>query len=394
MLRNNSARLRGRSRSRLPAFEKEVTRMPQQPNGRTSIYAARQADLEQRLEKYKRGDLRALDGFDDGFEPEVMQRSHTRSAYTPAVDPAAHHTEHGFIRACVIDLMNNGGYVQTEAFEACKARWDEAEQIGSPVTAGQATAGKALTDGQKRVRAELEKQRPTLDPITQKLWDDWFKRNFDALMSRHIDAINQVVKNLNKEISKSNEAHNMLVENLSKDRDESVDAHNANAKAIKAIREDTKKESADWAKRMDKQFTAEISTLRDAMIFQTSENLNIMLTDVKKVLDIRFTEKAVTVREELRDGFQKEIADLVKIKQDLSSEVTALREKVSCLNDDLNATLADVTNIMRGELVDEFIRESDTMRDTLRKELRQELRHELSAKIKMMRNAFRKHRKV
>jgi hypothetical protein len=365
------------SRLANPPAGKEVTRMPQQPNG----HAAHQAELEERLEKYLRGDLRALDGFD---EPEVMQR-----AYESQVDPDDFNTQDGFVHACVHDLMAHGELNRGEANAKCHTIWAEHSNhaVGPKLPP-------ALNDGQKRVRAELERQRPILDPVTQKLWDDWFKRNFDALMSRHIDAINKLAKNLTKEINRSIDAHNALVEELAKDRIDSVDAHNANVKAIKALREDVHKETTDWAKRMDKQFTAEISTLRDTMIFHTSENLNIMFADVKKVSDIRFAEQIVKAREELRNEFAKETADLVKAKEEFSGEVAVLREKVSLLSDDLGAALSDVTNSLRTELATEFIKASEEMREELRKELRQEMRHELSAKIKMMRNAFRKNRKV
>jgi hypothetical protein len=359
--------------------------MPQQPNGRAAGYAARQADLEQRLERYQRGDRFALDGFDDGFDDEV------RRAYESQVDPDDFNTEDGFVHACVSDLMAHGELNRGEANTKCHTIW--AEHSNASVSP---KLPPALNAGQKQVRAGLEsagleRRRPTLDPITMKLWDDWWVRNFGSHVLPYAKAIEKAFKALNKETVRAIKAHNDLVEDLQKERNDSVDAHNANVKAIKALREDVRKETADLIKRTDRSFIAELAVMRESVTSYLGDNLNIMFADVKKLLHLEFTDRIVKARAELHEESRKEIADLIKTKEDLSSEVTTLREKVSCLSDDLNATIADATNIMRGELATEFIKASDTMR----KELRQEMRHELAAKIKMMRNTLiRKHRKT
>jgi HK97 family phage prohead protease len=80
-----------------------------------------------------------------------------RSAYVPNVDPGSFHTKHGFIRACIVDLMNNGGYNHIEAFEKCKTRWDEHESIGSPVTAGQQSKSPKLLTMSDFVKKESDR---------------------------------------------------------------------------------------------------------------------------------------------------------------------------------------------------------------------------------------------
>jgi hypothetical protein len=43
-----------------------------------------------------------------------------------------------------------------------------------------------MNAGQRQVRESYEQNRPTLDPATQALWDDWFKRSFWQLMNDEV----------------------------------------------------------------------------------------------------------------------------------------------------------------------------------------------------------------
>ncbi|SRR6266436_8862234 len=264
--------------------------------------------------------------------------------------------------------------------------FDEFEEVqrSSPVV---------LNAGEELVLREHQRQRPMLDPASQKLQNDWFAASFENHIRPHVEAITNNFKLLSKEIVKRIKTHNRLVEDLQKERNASVDAHNALVKHVKGIRDELGKDLDCWVQRKDKQFTAELAELRERTISRTGDDLNIMFGDVKKLLHLEFAEKVVKAREELREEFRKETADLIKTKEDLSSEVTALREKVSCLNDDLNATIADATNIMRGELAEEFIKARDEMRKEVFAEVRKEMRQELARGVKMLRT-FRKHRKA
>src|SRR5712692_6177899 len=108
------------------------------------------------------------------------------------------------------------------------------------------------------------------------------------------------------------------------------------------------------------------------MIAKTGYDLNIMFGDVKKLLHLEFADGITKARKELRDEHDKKISDLVKTKENLESEIVVLRGQVSDISNDLSATLADVTDSLRGELADEFIKTTEAMREEMRRELRAE----------------------
>jgi hypothetical protein len=65
-----------------------------------------------------------------------------------------------------------------------KAEWDAMlkhdDELRSQFERSRAAREPVLNAGELQVREHYERQRPTLDPATQKLWDDWFERQFDA----------------------------------------------------------------------------------------------------------------------------------------------------------------------------------------------------------------------
>ena len=100
--------------------------------------------------------------------------------------------------------------------------YDDQEQIRR-----EQVSSKAETVSHRQVREMHEAQRPTLDPATQKLWDDWFQVSFKHLISPHIQNINanhadidkalaELAGEINKQIEISNEndkaAHKDIIE--------------------------------------------------------------------------------------------------------------------------------------------------------------------------------------
>ncbi len=220
-----------------------------------------------------------------------------RSAYTPAVDPAEHHTKHGFVRACVTDLVNNGGFDPSEAFEACEARWEDSEQIGSPVTAGQ----------------------KTLDPITQKLWDDHIDARCIAIVDRRIkplaEHIGEKLGSLVRDINKNVDG---IDKNLAA---VSVDLKAVTKEMVVELRENMRRETRldmdSWVKRMDRNFNLEVVALQEKTIRQLNTDLDTMRTDMTKVM-------MNNLREELADEVVKMFVEARdQIRKELRAEMAA-----------------------------------------------------------------------
>jgi hypothetical protein len=113
-----------------------------------------------------------------------------------------------------------------------------------------------LNAGELQVLREYERQRPVLDPDTMALWDAWV----DARITAHLE-----------------EYHNQICDDNAAN-DASV------ARTITKLREDMRKEMAAWIRAKDREFAAEVSVMRAAMIRQASDDLSAMRADLLKIL--------------------------------------------------------------------------------------------------------------
>jgi hypothetical protein len=259
--------------------------------------------IEEKCQRYLNGDRRALDyTYDEEYEREQQQRQRQRSAYVPSVDPASFHTQHGFVKACVIDLTANG-FDQAEAFAACKERWAEHETIGSPVTAGQ-----------KVVRAELEKRQ---NLATQKSWEGWFDQRFENAIKPFVEHLGTIIGEIERENLKAVEAHNEIVKDIDDAEEEAIAAHNLLVREVREIRDDVRaemhREMDRWIVRKDREFSAEVAELREKTIRMVNEDMTVIKDDVIAV-----------VRAELADEFVKNFVEANdQIRREIRAEMAA-----------------------------------------------------------------------
>jgi hypothetical protein len=263
--------------------------------------ADHQAELEERLARYLAGDRHALDyTLDEIYEVDEFKRRKQRSAYVPSVDPASFHTQHAFVKACVIDLTSNGGYDQAEAFKKCKERWAEHETIGVPVTAGQ---------------KQLEEIR----------WNAWFDQRFAGAIKPLASHIGERLGEFIGQTRKADEAYDVLVKDLEDADRKSATAHNQLVRDVGEIRDRLRREVRDdmdsWVKRMDRNFNLEVVALQEKTINQLNADLDVMRRDMTTVMmdNLRteladeFVKMFVEARDQIRRELRQEMATKIKL---------------------------------------------------------------------------------
>src|SRR5450631_2649917 len=219
-----------------------------------------------------------------------------------------------------------------------------------------------MNRGERQVRAEIEEVRPTLDPVTQKLWDDWREAGFNEYIGPHLDAIERNFKALTTQIRESIDSHNTLVQDLDLEADDATTAHNRLVESVGKIRDSVKADVAEAIRRLDRNFITEIAELRAKTLVNLSEDNSVMKDDVIAVVRANVIDG---VREAAIKATSKEMHDTVKSLVDELSQ----KDRQALVNE-VRASLRDeLLGEVRGELSDEFVQ----MREAAPSELRTEL---------------------
>ena len=184
-------------------------------------------------------------------------------------------------------------------------------QVSSPV----------LNAGEQLVLRQHQRQRPTLDPATQKLWDDWLDTRCMAIVKATFKPLIKVIREVivEEHINPLAEHIGTTIGQIENRIDKDLAAASKDMKAVTkemmtAFRDNLRAEQIEWVRVKDRQFVSEIAEMRDKLISRQSDDMNTMRDDVVAVLRHELAEEIIKMHEESRQQMRRELRTEMSVK--------------------------------------------------------------------------------
>jgi hypothetical protein len=147
----------------------------------------------------------------------------------------------------------------------------------------------AMTAGERQVGEHLQRQRPTLDPVTQARWDDWANGLINAALKEF----------------KSKILYNQFTKVMGQASAEAMIKHE------KRLREDIQRQQTEWISKKNREFALEVDLMTSLMVKRVTADLNVMRDDMLAVLRRDIADEMLKTRQLLNI----DTANVTDIKQ-------------------------------------------------------------------------------